>query len=90
MKVTIFYPLTDLQSSNQQLSMKCTPDSKGVSYTWEKRYSTLPSRAQGVNTAHMIIVNLTPEDSGQYRCIISNSTGRIFSDYELVTMKGKI
>ena len=89
--VVVCYPLFNLQSSNQKLSMKCTPNSKGVSYTWEKRYSTLPSRAQGVNTSNMIIVNLTPEDSGQYRCIISNSkSGRIFSDYKSVTVRGKL
>jgi len=68
--------------------MKCIPDTEGVNYTWEKRYSTLPSRAQGVNTSNMIIVNLKPEDSGEYRCIISNSTGRIFSDYELLSATG--
>ena len=88
--VVISNHLVQLQSSNQHLSMKCIPDGKGVSYTWEKRYSTLPSRAQRVNTSNMIIVNLTPEDSGQYRCIISNSTGRIFSDYKSVTVKGKL
>jgi len=68
--------------------MKCIPDSKGVNYTWEKRYSSLPSRAQGVNTSNMIIVNLKPEDSGKYRCIISNSTGKIYSEYASVVVKG--
>ena len=69
--------------------MKCVPDTKGVKYTWEKRYSSLPSRAQGVNTSNMIIVNLKPEDSGEYRCIISNSTGKIFSKYESLSVEGK-
>ena len=68
--------------------MKCTPDTNGVYYTWEKRYSTLPSRAQGVNTSNMVIVNLKPEDSGEYRCIISNSSGKTFSKYESVVVKG--
>ena len=86
--VVVHYPLNNLQTSNQRLSMKCIPDTKGVNYTWEKRYSILPSRAQGVNTSNMIIVNLKPEDSGEYRCIINNSTGRIFSKYESVSVKG--
>ena len=68
--------------------MKCVPDTKGVNYIWEKRYSNLPSRAQGVNTSNMIIVNITLEDSGEYQCVISNSTGRIFSDYTSVSVKG--
>jgi len=69
--------------------MKCIPDTKGVNYTWEKRYSPLPMRAEGVNTSNMVIVNLKPEDSGEYRCIINNSTGKIFSNYESLSIKGK-
>jgi len=81
-------PLVHLQAINQQITMKCVPDTEGVNYTWEKRYSALPSRAQGVNTSNMIIVNLKPEDSGEYRCVISNSTGKIFSDYVSLSVKG--
>ena len=81
-------PLIHLQTSDQQLSMKCAPDTNGVNYTWEKRYSSLPSRAQGANTSNMIIVNLKPEDSGEYRCTISNSTGKIYSEYALVVVAG--
>ena len=80
--------VVQLQTNNQELSMKCVPDTKGVGYTWEKRYSTLPSRARGVNTSNIIIVNITPEDSGEYRCIMNISTGRIFSSYESVSVKG--
>ena len=87
--VMISNPLIHLQTINQTSSMKCISDAKGVNYTWEKRYSTLPSRAQGVNTSNMIIVNIKPEDSGEYRCIISNSIGRLFSKYESLTVKGK-
>jgi len=68
--------------------MKCTPDSEDADYKWEKRYSTLPSRAQGVSTSNLIIVNIKPEDSGEYRCIIINSTGRILSNYVSVSVKG--
>ena len=88
--VVVCYPVNNLQTSNQQVSMKCVPDTKGVNYNWEKRYSTLPSRAQGVNTSNMIIVNLEPEDAGEYRCIISNNTGKIFSNYVSVSVKGKV
>ena len=87
--VVISNPLIHLQTSNQTLSMKCIPDTKSVNYTWEKKCSTLPSRAQRVNTSNLIIVNIKPEDSGEYRCVISNSTGRLFSKYESVAVKGK-
>ena len=37
----------------------------------------------------MIIGNLIPEDSGNYQCIISNSTGKIVSDYSTLKVEGK-
>ena len=86
--IVISNNVVQLQTNNQELCMKCVPDTKGVNYTWEKRYSTLPSRAQGVNTSNMIIVNITLEDSGEYRCVISNSTGRLLSKYASVVVKG--
>ena len=48
----------------------------------------LPTRAQGVNSSHLMINNLRVDDAGKYRCIQSNLTGRIASDYGILTVKG--
>ena len=41
-----------------------------------------------INSSKLTIVKLKPEDAGEYRCIMSNSTGQIASNYSLVTVKG--
>ena len=69
--------------------MNCSSDKKNFNYKWIKKNSVLPSRAQGVNTSHLTIVNLKPEDSGDYQCVMSNSTGTIRSNFSPVDVMGK-
>ena len=70
------------------MSMRCTPHQHDLHYEWEKRNDNLPSRAQGVHSSTLTIINLKPKDSGEYRCVVSNSTGRIASEYLPVNIKG--
>ena len=69
--------------------MKCLPDKSNFNYKWIKKNNVLPLRAQGVNTPLLTIVNLTPEDSGDYQCVMSNSTGTISSKFFAVNVIGK-
>ena len=71
--------------------MKCLSSMSNFNYKWIKKNSVLPSRAgaQGVNTSQLTIVNLTPEDSGDYQCVMSNSTGTISSDFLTINIGGK-
>ena len=80
--------LIELTDSNSTLVMRCSSYNFDFNYEWEKKNDRLPSRAQGVNTEELIIIGLSPKDSGEYRCIVSNSTGMISSNYLLVTIKG--
>ena len=68
--------------------MKCLSYKINFDFKWEKKNNKLPIRAQGVNSQQLTIINLNPKDSGEYRCIVSNSTGILASDYLLVTIKG--
>ena len=68
--------------------MKCFPEDSGIYYKWERQNGVLPSRAQGINSSHLVIINLKAEDAGTYRCIQSNSTGRISSMYKMLTVEG--
>ena len=70
------------------LSMACIPHENSMEYLWERKAGLLPSRAQGIHTSHMTITNLMPEDSGEYRCVLSNATGTIVSDYFKLTVEG--
>ena len=77
-----------LTDNNSTLLLKCSSYNINFNYKWEKKNNRPPSRAQGVNTKVLIVTELNPKDSGEYRCIVSNSTGTIASDYLVVTIKG--
>ena len=79
----------NLTINNYNLTMKCLPHKNYFNYKWIRKNKILPSRVQGVNTSQLTIVNLKPEDSGDYQCVMSNSTGTISSNYSTVSITGK-
>ena len=81
-------PAVNLIVNNYILTIKCLPSNSNYDYKWIKKNDVLPSRAQGTNTSHLTIVNLKPEDSGEYQCIMSNSTGKVRSNFSAVKVKG--
>ena len=81
-------PLVNLTINNYNLTMKCMPDSNKLQYYWERQSNDLPSKAHGVNLSLLTITDLRPEDSGDYRCTVSNSTGRITSEYVKLVVQG--
>ena len=81
--------VVNLTMNNHNLTMKCLSNMSNLDYKWIKKNDVLPSRAQGVNTSQLTIINLKPEDSGDYQCVRSNSTGTISSNYSTVNITGK-
>ena len=71
--------------------MKCLSNMNNFTYKWIKKNDALLSRAQGVISSQMImtIINLKPEDSGDYQCVMSNNTGTISSNFYTVNIRGK-
>ena len=82
--------LIELEVNNFVLKMTCLPNNSNFSYKWERKNKQLPSNALYIHSEQLQITNLKLEDSGEYRCIMSNSTGQIASDYSSVTLKGLI
>ena len=70
--------------------MECLPDKNDLqySYTWIKKNDVIPSRAQGINSSTLKIINLIPENSGDYQCTVSNRTGKISSNFSTVNVIG--
>ena len=80
--------LIKLTVNNFRLSMECISHGDNYEYKWEKKNRKTIPRSQGINSKHLIINDLRPEDTGEYRCTVSNSTGRISSDFTPLTVEG--
>ena len=82
-------PVVKLTGNDYMLTMKCLPNLNNFNYKWLRKNNALPSRAQGINTPQLTIVNLRPKDSGDYQCVMSNSTGTISSNFSTISITGK-
>ena len=84
-------PMNDtvlLLTNNYNYSLTCEADG-ATSYNWERKSSSIPSGATGVNTNTLTIINLTPEDAGNYRCVATNASGSSQSNYATLTVNGE-
>ena len=80
--------LVELVQNNFHISMLCRSNVLNAQFQWEKRNDVLSPNAHGVNSSNLTIFNLIPNDSGEYRCVVSNSTGVIESEYSTLTVRG--
>ena len=69
-------------------SLTCKADG-ALSYVWEKQNDVIPSDSTGVKTNILNLVNLQPQDAGNYRCVATNATGSSKSHYAIVTVLSK-
>jgi len=76
-----------LVNDTTSVSLACEADG-ATSYIWERQSGSIASGATGVNTNILTFINLTPEDAGNYRCVATNASGSIESDYGALTVIG--
>ena len=69
-------------------SLTCKADG-ALSYIWEKQNDVIPSDSIGVETNILNLVNLQPQDAGNYRCVAINATGSSKSHYAMIAVLGK-
>ena len=70
-------------------TLTCEADG-ALSYRWERQNDVIPSDSTGVNTNTLALINLQPEDAGNYRCVAVNVRGTNKSSYATVTVSGKM
>ena len=79
----------DLKHNSKNLTLTCEAD-RATSYNWERQSGSIPSGAIGVNTNTLTIINLQPEDAGNYRCVATNASGSSYSEYAAIIVKGDV
>lgn len=77
-----------LRVNNFNTSLTCGAEGSNLQYIWERSNSTIPSNTNGSNTSTMHFFNISPENSGNYRCKASNGTGFGYSDYAVLQING--
>ena len=87
--VVVSVPVVNLTMNNYNLTIKCLPNQNNYNYNWMRKNDVLPLRAKGTNTSELTIVNLRPEDSGDYQCTISNGIVTISSNFSAIKIKSK-
>ena len=68
-----------------------TCEAKGaLYYRWERKNNNILSDSTGVNTNILTLINLQPEDAGNYRCVATNASGSSESNYANLTINGTV
>ena len=70
-------------------TLTCEADG-ALSYRWERQNDVIPFDSTGVNTNTLILINLQPEDAGNYRCVATNASGGSESNYAHLTINGTV
>ena len=88
-KVKMDNTTVNLLIRNYNLTMRCLPSGTDLNYKWNRKNASLPASAVGVNTSILTIYRLTPEDAGDYQCVLSNISGVISSEFSTLKINGK-
>ena len=77
----------NLRNHTTNVSLSCEADGAS-SYNWERQDGNTVSDSTGGNTNTLTLINLQPENAGNYRCVATNASGSSKSNYANLTIDG--
>ena len=77
----------ELSTNNRNISLSCMANNT-LSYIWDRQNGGIPSGAIGKYNNILILINVQPKDSGNYRCVATNNYGAKVSDYATIIIIG--
>ena len=77
--------LTDNNVIN--VTLTCGADG-ALCYQWESKNGLIPSNSTAMNVSTLVLINVQPEDAGDYRCVAINENGHNLSNNVTVTING--
>ena len=79
--------IINLVNDTTNVLLTCEADG-ALSYNWERQNGFIPSDSTGVNTNTLTLINLQPEDAGNYQCVATNASGSSESNYAIIDING--
>ena len=76
-----------LYSNFTNHTLTCEADG-ALTYRWERQNGVITSDSTGVNTSTLTLINLQPENAGNYQCVATNASGSSESNYANITING--
>ena len=77
----------EIDNSSTSVTLVCMANNS-FSYYWQKENGDIQENAVGNLTNALLLVNITPSDSGHYRCVAQNNNGKTYSDYGELIIRG--
>ena len=77
--------------TNDTTSVAFTCVAHGASsYIWKRSNGSISTTAEGINSSHLFLHNISINDSDDYWCVAENRNGKVSSDNITLTVRGII
>jgi len=81
--------IIDLYTNNFNLTLKCRATGLQLEYSWTKNNAPIIPSDRYMIGPDLVIINVTPSDTGSYQCIVNSVNTAVSSRFATVIVKGE-